>query len=479
VKTIVGRVPSARLTNGVLASVVSAGAVLAGALCAAEPKLAVGLAAVGAMALLAFRHRVASFGLLLFLTIVVPYGVQNRLGVGGGAGAPGLLLSDLLLISGIGSALVTLAYQRLDRRRFAYATGIVLFLGFAALQFLHGLEAGGDRSRAGQEFRVALGFGSFLIALPLLSDARTRRQLLRTLLVLSILLGAWGLLQWFGHLTLGAAGDSGVRAGVRLTSSGTGQLQGGEYGFPVVIIGCSAVLIFGAVRSALARAWVGLAIALNAAACLVTFERTFWLDVILGICVVMLFAPAVQRVKMLLAAPIIVVVAIGALAIAAPSELITAHQRLTSISQYASDDSVRYRLTESRIVLERIRAHPVTGSGFAATIFWGQAWAQVPAKSYTFAHNGYLWLAWKVGIPVAALLVALFVSALVLRPPPGDDLLARAVRRGAQGAIAGLLLTTLTFPSFSALSITPAMGVLLALAVSPAPGSRRAALRLS
>ena len=52
------------------------------------------------------------------------------------------------------------------------------------------------------------------------------------------------------------------------------------------------------------------------------------------------------------------------------------------------------------------------------------------------------------------------------------------VRRGAQGAIVGLLLATMTFPSFSQLSITAAIGLLLALAISPqsAPGEDAAPL---
>lgn len=452
------------------------GAALAGALSAAQPKIALGLVAVVGLGILALRHRVASFGLLLLLLCVVPYGIQNRLGVGGGQRSPGLLLSDLLLVAGLAGAILTLVRQRLDRRRLAYASLLTVFLAIVAFQFMHGLHAGADRSRAGQEFRVLLGFGSMLIAMPLLAHARTRQAVLRTLLGLAIALGAWGLLQWFGHITLSGAGDSGVREGVRLTSQGSGQLQGGEYGFPVVIVVCSALLIFGAARSAKARLLVGVAIAFNAVACLLTFERTFWLDTFLGLSVVMLFAPAVQRIKLLLAAPIVAIVAIGVLAVAAPSELTTAHQRLTSIGQYATDDSVRYRLTESRFVLERIHAEPLTGSGLAATIFWGQPWAQVPAKSYAFSHNGYLWLAWKIGIPGAALLVALIGMAVLLPPPPRDDPQARALRRGAQGALVGLLLATVTFPSFSAMSITPAIGVLVALAVCPVPAADRVAV---
>jgi O-antigen ligase len=162
------------------------------------------------------------------------------------------------------------------------------------------------------------------------------------------------------------------------------------------------------------------------------------------------------------------VAAVGVLAVMAPRDLVTAQQRLLSLGQYTSDNSVRYRVVESRFVIDRIRAHPVEGSGLAATIFWGRPWDQVPPKTYPFAHNGYLWLAWKIGIPSAALLVILFGSAVFLRAPPGDDDLDRALRHGAQGALAGLLLATVTFPSVSSLSITPVMGLLLAIAVAPA-----------
>jgi hypothetical protein len=164
---------------------------------------------------------------------------------------------------------------------------------------------------------------------------------------------------------------------------------------------------------------------------------------------------------------------VAALAIITPSTLTTAQQRLISISSYSSDTSVRYRVVESGFVYDRIRAHPLTGSGLGASIFWGQPWAQVPPKTRHYSHDGYFWLAWKVGVPAAALLIGLLVSALFTRSPATEDPLSRAVRRGAQGAIAGLLVATITFPSFSQLSIAPVIGLLLALALAPQLGRRR------
>jgi hypothetical protein len=437
-----------------------------GALASAQPKLALGLLAAVVVVVLAFRTPVANLVVLVAITALVPYELQNRFGVGGGTQSPGLLLSDLLLVVGLIWALLVLSGETLDRRRFLYVALLLAFLVVVGLQFVHGIHAGRDRSRVGQEARVLLGFGTFLMAMPLLVHPRARRRLLVALTAGAVVLGAWGMLQWFGHFSYGV--NVGVRPGVSLTTAGTGQLQGGEYAFPAAIVMCFALLISGSIHSFAARVALVAGIVLNGASCLVTFERTFWLSALLGMGVVLVRARAVQRVKVLLVAPIAALVAVAAVGVAAPNVLTTAQQRLLSLGQYTSDKSVRYRVVESRFVVHRIRAHPVEGSGLAATIFWGRPWDQVPPKTYPFAHNGYLWLAWKVGIPSAALLVFLLGSAVFLRAPPEDDALDRALRHGAQGALAGLLLASVTFPSFSNLSITSVMGLLLAVAVSPA-----------
>jgi uncharacterized membrane protein len=75
-------------------------------------------------------------------------------------------------------------------------------------------------------------------------------------------------------------------------------------------------------------------------------------------------------------------------------------------------------------------------------------------------------------------LTLLFAGTLLSLRRQRESELSNAVRRGAQGAILGLLIATVTFPSFSQLSIAPVMGVLLALAVSPEI-RRLAALRAS
>jgi len=446
---------------------VSAGA-LVGVAAGTQPKLTLGAAFACGVFVLAFRMPAANLALIVLLTAVVPYGTLNRFSVGGGTASPGLLPSDLFLLAGLTWAVMTLPRLPLDRRRYVYALSTICFLGVVFLQFVHGMRSGNEVSVAGEGARDLLAIGTFLIALPLLAHPPSRRRLLAALSVTALLLGAWGMVQWFGHVSYGATGDVGVREGVRLTSGGTGQLQGGEFGYPVAIIVCFAALAFGNIRSLRWRAILVAAIVLNAGSCLVTFERSFWLDTVAGLVFVVAFTgTAAQRMKIAVLAGAAAVSALVALSVLAPATLTTARERFSSIGSYASDSSVRYRVVESGFVYRRIRAHPVEGSGLGATIFWGQPWSQRPPTSRHFAHDGYLWLAWKVGVPAAALLLALLVLAVPPTRVPAEEVRSRAIRRGAQGAIAGLLLATITFTTFNQLAIVPVVGVLLALAVSP------------
>lgn len=446
---------------------VAAAAVSVGALTATEPRLPLGLAAVTVIGFAAFTAPVASVVALVFLTAVLPYGLQNRFGVGGGTGSAGLLLSDLLLLAALGRAAVSLSRQPIDRRRAVLAALVVLFLLIAGLQFARVLHNGQTPSAAGAEFRVLLGFGMFLVVFPLLSEQAARQRLLRGLLALGFVLGVWGLVQWVAGFEFSEASDAGIREGVRLTSGGSGQLQGGLYGFPVAILVAYAVLLSGAVRSLAARVTVLAVVVLNAVSVVLTFERTFWLATAVGVAFITLKAGRAKRAKAVLATPILLAVSLALFSVVAPGQLATARERLLSLGQYSSDDSLRSRLEESRHVLAEIRERPAVGSGLAATITWGQPWALVSSRTTSFAHNGYLWLAWKVGIPGAALLVILLGSAIAWRAPPVGGALWHGLRNGAQGALLVLLLITVNFPSFSALSITPVIGLLFALATLP------------
>src|SRR4051794_34511408 len=191
-----------------------------GALVSASPKIALALLGGAAVVRWAWSRPVPSLIGVVFLTGVVPYGIQKLVGVS----RPGLLLSDVLLIVGIGWGLFTAAHLRLDRRWLWMGGALCLYLTVAVVQLIHGVQAGADLSQAGFEFRIQLGLGAFFLAVPLVRDPQTRAQVLKGLLVIAALLGFWGVYQYFGKIPFSAAQDYGVRQGVALTANGRGQV---------------------------------------------------------------------------------------------------------------------------------------------------------------------------------------------------------------------------------------------------------------
>jgi hypothetical protein len=104
-----------------------------------------------------------------------------------------------------------------------------------------------------------------------------------------------------------------------------------------------------------------------------------------------------------------------------------------------------------------------------ATILIGRPGTNLPLKPRRFAENGYQWLAWKTGIPVAALLCALLALAILARGRRDDLQLDLTLRIGCQAALAALAVVTLTHSSFNELEVAPVVGLLAALALSRPP----------
>jgi O-antigen/teichoic acid export membrane protein len=438
-------------------------AALAGAIAAVQPKLAVALVLGGALLALPFVAPVAHLVLLILVTAIVPFDLQNAVAFGGGSGNPGLMPSDVLLLGGLARAGLMLLDMPLGR---VSRWGLLLvgaFLALACLQLVHGLKAGADPGTGGAELRVLLGLGAAVVAMPILADPVQRERLFKGLLGAGLAVGLWGLVQWTIEIPFTAAEDAGVREGVRFTSEGRGQIQGGLFAFPVAIVLGVAALLSQQVRSPATRILLVVVVALNSVDLVLTYERTFWMATLLALVVVAVRGAPGRRARALALGSGLVALAIGGMAIAAPKDLTAARERLLSIGQYGSDLSVRYRLTESRHVLNEIRAQPLAGSGLGATILWGRAYEGVRPATESFAHNGYLWLGWKLGLPATGVLLLLLAGAIISRGPPDPGTTAGAMRVGAQAALLLLLVASLTFPAFEALGITAVMGVLLAL----------------
>ncbi|HEX6713801.1 MAG TPA: O-antigen ligase family protein [Thermoleophilaceae bacterium] len=443
-------------------------AALAGALAGANAKMA--LAAAGACVLLAlpFAAPVTALVLVVAITAIVPFDVQNSVALGGGPGRPGLIASDVLLAAGLARGALALLDTPLQRRAGWILAATIAVLGAAIAQAVHGLRSGHDPGTAGTELRTLLGLGAAVIAMPLLADATARARLFRAMLGVGLAIGLWGIVQWTVDIPFTAAGDAGVRAGVRLTTEGRGQIQGGLYAFPVVVVMGIAALLSHEIRAPRTRALLVAVVALNAADLVLTYERTFWVATLLALVYLALHATPRQRLRALILGPALLAVVVAGMAFVAPGDMVAARQRLLSIGQYGSDLSVRFRVTETANVTQAIASDPLRGSGLGATIIWGRPYEGVRPTTESFAHDGYLWLAWKLGVPVAVLVVLLFGAAVLLRGPPPASSTYGALRAGARSSLLLLLIASVTFPSFNTLGITAAMGVLVALCAAPA-----------
>ena len=446
--------------------------VVLGVLAARHPNYAVALAALGVITLLAFLMPVTHVTILIALTTIVPYSVADTYHLGGsGTGGGGIQVSDVFLLTGLLRAALVLPHLRLTRRQLTVVGLVVVSCLWTLYEAYVGLRAGQPLPEVGAEFRsLAGGFAFALIAVALLADRGAHRRMMTTLIPLGLALGIFGIAQWI----LGY----GVRAGVDLTTSGTGQLQGGLYAFPVVIVVAAAVLASRSLTTWRQRGPVVAVLALNVLSLLLTFERTFWVATGVAVLVVVMRAGRHRRGRALVTIAITTVVGVFALGALAPSTLVTAEQRLTSIGQYLTDNSVRYRTVESQFVLAKIRAKPLQGWGLGDTIYWAQPWEHNgPPIEQSYTHVGYLWLFWREGLlGSAVLLLLLGLSALWPGRLRGGGT-ASAVKSGCQGAVLALAIANFTFPVFQQGSqITYVMGFLIAYCALPAFPRRALAL---
>jgi len=439
-------------------------AALYGWMVATSPLLAAGAAAAILVAVLAFAAPVVHVGLLVFLTTIVPYSVSNQYGLAAG---PGLLLSDLFLITGLARAVVVLIGRRLGRPQLLMVLLVAAFCLWAVVGAYLGVRRGGDLSAVGAELRALGGYGAAIIIIAVLLDRGAQERTGPALLALGLILGLWGVAQWMLDLPFGAGQDYGVREGVAYAPGGRGQVQGGLFVFPVAVILSAAVLIDGNVRRRVDRIAVTVALALNGLSLLLTFERTFWVVAALGVAVALLRSGHAHRGRAALWIAVGTTVALAGLAALSPSTLQTAQARLLSIGQFESDGSLRYRRVESEHVLREIADRPVAGSGLAAAIWWGRPWEQVPARIETYSHNGLLRVAWRLGILGCALLLVPLALAITWRGRPDAAPVLSSLRTGAQASILALVTASATFPVFTEFAVTTALGLLLGICALP------------
>jgi hypothetical protein len=447
-----------------LAGLLGAALVLGG-LSALKSTLALGLVAVGLLAAVAVRAPVAYLLALILVTALVPMEIQSRFGSGGSPTAAGVIPTDLMLLIGLVRAAWVLRHEPLDRRASIALTLALMFLGADVLQLVHAVQLGRSVTGVGSELRTLLGFGTVLMALPLLSDVRARRRLLTGLVGFGLLLGVWGVTQFVLGIRFDAPAELGGSSVATFTTAGRVV---GMFAFPVAALVALAVLVSGQIRSGAMRLVLLAVVLLNLASLVLTFERSFFVATVIGVIAILLRARGHQRLRLLVWAPVGFLTVFLALAALAPSVLNAYGTRLSTLGNYQTDPSVTYRVVESRMVSAEIAKHPLTGSGLGAAFIIGRPGTNVPLAPRRYAENGYLWLAWKLGWPAACVIWLLMGLAIAWPRRRGEEQLFAATRLGAQAALVTLAVVTVSFASFTQLGITPLMGLLIALCAAPA-----------
>ncbi|MCL2313172.1 MAG: O-antigen ligase family protein, partial [Firmicutes bacterium] len=144
----------------------------------------------------------------------------------------------------------------------------------------------------------------------------------------------------------------------------------------------------------------------STAAIISTFARAFWLSLILVLFLLLFFLNYKQIIKLL----IVLIVTAGLIGTALymifpkQAKLITkyATNRFSSSTKGKSDISVRSRFYEYREVISKIKESPLGGQGLRKKFSFYSPIAKHTIE-YSFVHNGYLNMAYRVGIPLAAL----------------------------------------------------------------------------
>jgi O-antigen ligase len=457
---VVAAAPPSRFivaTLGVLA------ALAAGVLASQSPKLAV--VAAGAIILVPLALAVPAPYLIatLLCVAIVPYDLQHRFS---GHGS-GLVLVDVMLVLGLAWAVLTLARQAVDARARWTIPLLGLFLALMAVQAILSWRRGQAPGDVLLEFRQTFAICTLIIAVPLLSNPEHRRTVFKGLVIAVLILGLWGLAQWVLHAPGNSSEDFGVSTGVQLTTNGTGKLLGGRYIYPAVVIMTFAALTSATPRPRRVTVALLAALLLNTIDLLLTFERAFWLATIFALLLVVFRSGRAQRARAVVWGGAGILLVTGLLSVVAPSNLSALRERLISVGQYHSDTSVTYRLVESRYVLRAIEDAPLRGQGLGASVYWGIPSLGIPPTTKTYSHNAYLRIAWKVGIPLALLLLGIIVRLLFLRRPADPQ--AAALHNGAQAGLIALLIMAITGPIFSTLSAMAVIGMLGAIILVPGP----------
>ncbi len=143
-------------------------------------------------------------------------------------------------------------------------------------------------------------------------------------------------------------------------------------------------------------------------ALLASFSRAFWLIYIAGLCFLFVFLSLRQKFNLIiifaLISTIVTVITIFILSDNAGFMLQVVEKRIGSSTQGTADISVQSRLAEYEAAFADIQRHPIGGNGLEKEFHFYNPIGPITTRTKNI-HNGYIFLAYKVGIPLTLIYI--------------------------------------------------------------------------
>ena len=170
--------------------------------------------------------------------------------------------------------------------------------------------------------------------------------------------------------------------------------------------------------------------ALTFSALLVSFSRAFWLIFMAEFILLFFYISYQQKKRYLLTSFVISVILTASAFVLFGDKVVFVYKlvekRLTSSTKGTKDISLQSRLNEWEKAIFHIAENPLGGNGFAKEFQFYNPITQ-STKHTNFIHNAYIFLTYRLGIPMAlcffaVMLYFLFIGEQISRKSPDDFL---------------------------------------------------------
>lgn len=156
------------------------------------------------------------------------------------------------------------------------------------------------------------------------------------------------------------------------------------------------------------RIWLTILIVFSSIALITTFSRTFWLITLVVFGIYLLVLPLKHKIRLVLSGLIVLgsIFAASQLFFKERADIAiqVIENRFLSTSKGSKDLSLIARMKEYETVIGKIKEYPLQGNGFFKQFRFYDVLEQ-ETNTTTTIHNGYLFLFYRVGIPMGLLFI--------------------------------------------------------------------------